>query len=356
MEGASPTTAIDLTADDPSPPRQLQLPLPAFGPILLPIRRARARDERSPAPSPSPPPPPERRPPPDEPQLTRRQHKAAARAGGQPNGPELGGPSRHGDLGAWKERVFQELRLHGEYAAALEAVRRFQVTSIQTLVPNRYRRPIENLQLPPSLPDAFTYEIAEPMRAIRDVYEEHTIAKQDPTKLVLYTDASGGNTTSGCGLAIVYRQTLPHGGGWSPWTMSGYKVRGQSTPTNLLEGIAFIKALDKAIEITKATPNLLESVVVYTDAQSVMQQLGGRRYWDLRDYVVTKVNQLCALGPSLSLRWSPSHSKVPGNEIADRIAGLANRHDYQGLAEVVDLSDDDVDVKDEDVKDGYGDV
>jgi hypothetical protein len=32
--------------------------------------------------------------------------------------------------------------------------------------------------------------------------------------------------------------------------------------------------------------------------------------------------------------------QVPGNELADRIAGLASAHVYNNMAEVVDLSDD----------------
>ncbi|KAF2686444.1 hypothetical protein K458DRAFT_429462 [Lentithecium fluviatile CBS 122367] len=241
----------------------------------------------------------------------------------------------HANFSFWKDKVYQELAIAAEHKISRLAVRMFNKQTITTVVPNRYLRP-PTLDGQLEFPGAI--ERLEPVPAVRQAYQEHTSARRDTARMVLWTDGSARKLHRG--FAVAWR--LSTATGWDRWEAAGYKAIGELLDSSGMEALAVIKALDKAHELILRFPGRFTAIAIYTDATFVLETAKRPAKSSLGRHLVKKANLLRQCAAEISLRWCPGHSKVPGNELADRIAGLAGSHVYKNMTEVVDLSDDDV--------------
>lgn len=183
-------------------------------------------------------------------------------------------------------------------------------------------------------------EIQAPMRALEAAYREH-LAPQKSDRLVLWTDGSRYS------FAVVYRKTEADGS-WGPWTALGFHVKAKTTTSGQNEALGILKAVDLARKKVKESPSQWKKVAVYTDCQSNLNAIGRAdgRHNPIVDHIVRKAMALRRYGAELSLHWCPSHSDVPGNEIADHVAARANRRER--VVEVLDDDETDGDATDDD--------
>jgi hypothetical protein len=292
-EGLSKNTAIDLTSDDDSVPplflSQCNQPRRIRPSNEVPTaKQARGKDTRT---------------------VLFRNCKTASKKTKEPDVQLLVG---HRDLSYWKDKHYQELGIDAEYQLVLRMKQTFKPASIQTIVPDRYLRPMHKQgHRRPAFPGVIVAG-GRPVEAIRKAYEEHTPVSQDFRRLVLWTDGSGCRKSSGRGMGVVVRTTLPGGVGWSPWMVRGYVSFGKRIETWGVEGLAMVKAIDLACEMIRAEPSRFAAVAIYTDALTVLDQLRSHSPRALCERIVKKAMGLRREGsnPTLTLHWCPGHSKV----------------------------------------------
>ncbi|KAF2706588.1 hypothetical protein K504DRAFT_458986 [Pleomassaria siparia CBS 279.74] len=216
--------------------------------------------------------------------------------------------SSHHNLTFWKNKYFDELLIKSDYELIQAVALSFRTASIQTVVPDRFFRSQSRLK-PNHRRPAFPGEIEtlQAGQAVRKAYEEHTPAKQDVGRLVLWTDASGTR-----GIGIVYRETLPGGAGWSSWTMNGYVARGREVHNTDVEGLAVLKAIDLACEKVRAKPERWTAVSIYTDSLGFLQLVKRNPLRPQSESTIKKAMKLRRLGNNLTitLHWCPGHSRV----------------------------------------------
>ncbi|RGP73727.1 nadph2 dehydrogenase [Fusarium longipes] len=165
-------------------------------------------------------------------------------------------------------------------------------------------------------------------------------------RLVLWTDASGGNRRSGAGWAFAFREGFT----WVRIAAKGPGGRG----TNFLELMAISFALDYTIQIverqTESEKNQLQTLEIYTDSQGALSLLGRmqsvlnvdliepdymmsnqrrkKKAWRKRlDNVAVremglKIKKLQEAGVEVELHWVP-RNQFTGSILADDGAGLA---------------------------------
>ncbi|KAF2447583.1 hypothetical protein P171DRAFT_227832 [Karstenula rhodostoma CBS 690.94] len=207
------------------------------------------------------------------------------------------------------------------------AVAMFDKRQIQTVVPNRYLRtgvPSKNTHRQTlAFPGTVEVLLATPMTAVENAYKEHTADKLDTSRLVLWTDGSAAGSHYSertRGFAVTWRRSTATG--WGRWEAIGFQAQGELPDSSSMETLA--------------------TVAIYTDSTSAIHIAQNPNH-PLGLHIIRKARILTNFGPTLSLHWCPAHSDVPGNELADKIAGMARSHVYGGNAEFVDLSDDDDD-------------
>jgi hypothetical protein len=222
----------------------------------------------------------------------------------------------HRDLSYWKDKHYEELGIDAEYQLVLRMKQTFKPASIQTIVPDRYLRPMHKQgHRRPAFPGVIVAG-GRPVEAIRKAFEEHTPVSQDYGRLVLWTDGSGCSKSSGRGMGVVFRTTLPGGVGWSPWMVRGYVSFGKRIETWEVEGLAMVKAIDVACEMIRAEPGRFAAVAIYTDALTVLDQLRCNSSRALCGRIIKKAMGLRREGsnPTITLHWCPGHSKVRSSE------------------------------------------
>jgi hypothetical protein len=109
----------------------------------------------------------------------------------------------------------------------------------------------------------------------------------------------------------------------------------------VVEELAVIRALEKARELIVKFPGQFKHIHIYTDSHQALRTAENCSS-PIGRYMLDKASAIHSrqANVKLSLHWCPGHSKVPGNVLADRIAGLACGFDYKDMQEIVDLSDD----------------
>jgi len=278
-----------------------------------------------------------------------------------PKGSDLMLVRSHRHMEFWKDKYATEMGIYAELDKVNAAVALFDKQSIQTVVPQRYmcterRSQRRGTSFPGHL------DPASNLGTIKRAYQEHTDAKRDPSRLVLWSDGSSRGPLHG--FAITWRRSLPDS--WAPWEAAGFKVatRGRDIDSGSVEVIAVIRSLEKAREIACKAPEL-KSVVIYTDSSTSIKLAGsygksyGKKMCGMPKMpkkakrhvdgmlIIKKARRLRQMGLAISLHWCPGHSGVPGNELADKIASIAGKHTYGTSKEIIDLSDDDEDNEDE---------
>jgi ribonuclease HI len=218
----------------------------------------------------------------------------------------------HRHLSYWKDKSFKELGIEQELTFALETPP--EAITMRTIVPHQYLKAnvLSNRRLRQHhILGNIQIEILNAMPAIEKAYKEHTVAKQDPTNLVLWTD--GSRKGSYLGVAVVFRHAL-YVGGWGPWAAYGFRSQGKLTGSHEMEGIAIIKAFDIVKREMEKHPGYWESVTVYSDSIGFLQQVRNHK----RTHMIYRLNQkakaLRTLEPGMKLQlcWCPGHSKVSG--------------------------------------------
>jgi hypothetical protein len=289
-KGLSKNTAIDLTSDDD--------PVPPFLSQRNQHRGNRKLIEE-----------------PNAKRITRSRARESLKTGKiskQSKGPDLQLLVGHRHLRFWKDKHYQEMGIDAEYQLVLSMGRAFKPSSIQTIVPDRYLRPmLKQGHRRPAFPGVIVAG-GRPVEAIRKAYEEHTSGSQDFRRLVFWTDGSGCGRSSGRGMGVVFRTTLLGGVGWSPWMARGYVSVGKKIETSEVEGLAMVKAIDLACEMIRAEPNRFTAIAIYTDALTVLDQLRAHSPRPLCERIVKKALGLRREGsnPTITLHWCPGHSKV----------------------------------------------
>lgn len=265
--------------------------------------------------------------------------------------PELLMITNHRKLRFWKDKYFQELDLKNELRCAKNAFRHFDKSILKTMVTDRYLRTgTASKKGHPVLRFPGTIEIRSAGQAVRQAYEEHTPVKSNTSRLVLWTDGSGGGNHRG--FAVAWRRSTPRG--WGCWEVIGFKALGHAD----VETLAVIKAIDKACELASNNDDLT-TVSIYTDSTGALYRAQNPEKDFLGETITRKARKLRTLGTSISLHWCPGHSKVlyseglpahlyanlgqqiPGNELADKVAGFARTHVDGNMTEVIDVKDDD---------------
>ncbi|KAF2120468.1 hypothetical protein BDV96DRAFT_641145 [Lophiotrema nucula] len=322
--GTSSASAIDLTDDEPAQTVPL---VPAVIPVQIPPKR------------------------------TRGGARMALKHSSRHNG-DCEVLTSHKNLGVFKDRHFKELRIQNEYTIVRRAAAVFDKTQLKTVIPSQYLRSAltgRNAALAGHkkakgigsgrralFPGQV--ETLGPVAAVKQAYEEHTTAKIDPSRLVLWTDASGAR--GGHGFAVAYREASSSQS-WAAWSVDGFSAHGALASVDQLESIAVIKACEIVIRRATASPGQYKSVSIYSDSLTFLKQVKhsqdrkNRGDYRLVDKVIRKATIVKKEHKiKISLHWVPGHSKVPGNELADRVAGIAAGHRIgPGSTETIELSD-----------------
>lgn len=213
----------------------------------------------------------------------------------------------HRTLKFWKDKYFKELGIDNELTLATNAAQYFEKSSIQTVVPNRYFRRAVTSKRGRRRTATFPgdVQILSAGQAVHQAYEEHTTAKQDTGRLVLWTD--GSKSSRGRGFAVAWRRSTA--AGWGRWQAAGYKVIGTPLTSDGMEHLGVIKALEKAREIARHSK--LTAVSIYTDSTTALHLARQPAKCPLGYQMVAKARLLRKAGrPSITLHWCPGHSRV----------------------------------------------
>lgn len=197
-------------------------------------------------------------------------------------------------------------------------------------------------------------EIAERGVAINQAALESSQSKfliEEPGRRYFFTDA-GGSSRKAMGIGVAWKDYQPDG--TSQWVARGSKLpysRNTNMPINRAEALAIWLALQIVAEMmgtgTESSPievGRCTRVVVYTDSQSVLSALSQGPLvherllsveageYELHAYalIIKQAYELKRLGIDVELRWVKGHVLVPGNELADKIAGMAARSGNMG--------------------------
>lgn len=255
-----------------------------------------------------------------------QQAKAARRSKFKRNSPGLEVLTAHRQLDFWKNKLFNQLNIKSALDLAMASATAFDKNKITTVVPNRYL-------FPPTLPSAEfpgVLKIDSAMKAIERAYRENMAENLDTHRLVLWTDGSG-SLGGRQGLAVAWRHSET--GQWGPWKAEGYKaIGGIAVTSDAMEYLAVIKAFDLACSMVEKDSKPFKTVVIYTDATSVIESLRHRAPTKaLALHIVKRAMKLIELGiVDLSIHWVPGHSKVmyfisTGMVTAHRLTGTGAR-------------------------------
>lgn len=221
----------------------------------------------------------------------------------------------HHKLTFWKNIHFNDLNIRPEYEFALRTPPEQVIYS--TIIPNRYFR-AAGFRKGERFKSAEEHgkevhgriNILEAIPAVKQAYQEHTAESRHPSKLVLWTDGSGGRNTAGRGSAVVYRHANLDGPGWTPWKAFGFKLFDKSLNPEDMESIAVIKAIDIASAKVREDPQRWKSISIYSDSKGLLEHLESKCKKPLVYYIHKKAKALISLGIDLTMHWCPGHSKV----------------------------------------------
>ncbi|KAF2019039.1 RnaseH-domain-containing protein [Aaosphaeria arxii CBS 175.79] len=246
--------------------------------------------------------------------------------------PEL---KTHHQLGPLKDKIFNELGLSIERVLAMDTRPELK----QMSVPNRYldnasrlRAGEENYIFPGDI------EISGPLTAIRAAYGEHIASARDASRIVIWAD--GSSSPAGAGVGVAYRLTSLKNDRWTNWNSLGLQVKGNDIGSLEAEFLAVMKAIDTARDLFSREPGRYKATTIYTDSQSVLDHCNRRAEKPPVSAIFRKAMSLKQLGSDIKLRWCPGHSKVPGNELADKAAQRAASQLFRQDEEFIVLTDD----------------
>jgi ribonuclease HI len=300
VAGGSAATAIDLTSDDAKAevlvPQSYLPSLHNAHPVVVGSRSMRSTTLQSSTSLPAL-------------SLPTSGRSVTRRRKAKSSGPELKEIKSHHGLTFWKNKYFQELGIASELQLVSNAAQYFEKGTITTVVPNRY------LNLPVTTKNGRrdsvfpgNVEVLGAGRAVRQAYTEHTPARLDVARLVLWTDGSAGcRRNLNRGFAVAWRRTAATG--WGRWECAGYKAIGELLDATGMESLAVIKALDKACELLRQSPGQFKSVAIYTDSQAALK-CAELTKTSIGRHMLKKARLIRQRGALLSLHWCPGHSKV----------------------------------------------
>lgn len=246
--------------------------------------------------------------------------------------------SSHRQLTVFKDKHFTNLNLESEHTLAMLAAEAYNVESTQTVLAQPFLELTGLRSASVSTRFPGVVEVKQPMIALQQAYMEHTQTKFDPKRLVLWTDAGGGSRSRG--LAVCYRTALAQSQRWSDWVSHGYVLQGRHIDIDDAECMAILKALEIAQRlVTEGSP--FEAITIYSDSMNTLDGLKNSNRRIMTDKLARYSSVLTEKGLSVSLHWVPGHSRVPGNELADRVAGKAAQRRAGIAKEVIELSDGD---------------
>lgn len=229
------------------------------------------------------------------------------------------------DLDYWVDAYTKELDILPELETIELVASRFGGNNVRFIDIPPFVREGQNGRRPP-----FPGTIVECATKTKEVplykaYKEHTAAMLNPSRLVLWADASRGPLDSGgqVGLGVAWRRGV--GAAWSDWEVLGFKVQenvssSYRNPLNSdeAEPLAVIQALKKAHDLVAQELGRLKTVIVYTDSSSTLSA-SRRPRKPLHQQIVQHAEDLKKLGVEIVLRWCPGHKKVRMISSADDI-------------------------------------
>ncbi|KAL9093571.1 MAG: hypothetical protein Q9165_003966 [Trypethelium subeluteriae] len=196
---------------------------------------------------------------------------------------------------------------------------------------NRSSRDIEKLDfLTPAVaqPTSFFSEVGIQDREIaaQRAVDEHLSASED--RHAYFCDASvlwRAEGATGVGIAWKEDPTIVR----SNWVARGFSIDPGLT-TIEAEGIAMVKALHIAIERTTDLNRMRLATIIYSDSDSILDMLIKFPHWKrsrtttaIVHRIVDLANQLEENAVRVSFFWCPGHCRIPGNELADKVASEA---------------------------------
>ena len=170
--------------------------------------------------------------------------------------------------------------------------------------------------------------IQEPVAAVSFALDEYETCRVDAAnRLTFWVDASVRKGNDGSvGLAVVHKGSRDA----KDWITKGY-IFHKFLPSDQAECLAIAQALHDALDMVDGRPTLGSAVVVYSDSHSALMNIlnfdiEDRKFgYAIIEIVMMKARELRHRGVRVFLHWVPSHQHVPGNELADWVAGLASK-------------------------------
>ncbi|KAF2003293.1 hypothetical protein P154DRAFT_573287 [Amniculicola lignicola CBS 123094] len=247
--------------------------------------------------------------------------KAKKREASEPSTPPIGGKK-------WKEMLLNSIQMLHETAAINIA---FDEYDPKTAVPLKLANYYENLpRSPPTKISSCLATIGPNMHDKISTFEHaclvHHASEAERGRTIMFTDGSYRFDVNVGAAAVVWRDGHP--GGWGRWETHCVAGRNhgsmETEEIGLLEGLWMIRRKQIRDE------NTLLQVDLYTDALHVLEKLMKCEKKGVWPVVYQKVlhaaNLITAGGTTLTIRRVPGHASVPGNVLADRIAGLTTRY------------------------------
>lgn len=172
--------------------------------------------------------------------------------------------------------------------------------------------------------------IQDHLTAITQALSEHCKdgpRRKEPGRHSFHVDAAVSKKHDLTGIGVTFKT---HRQDWaSLWTAKGYQIC-KTLEQNDAEMWAVWQAMEIVLEkiytdsgyIVPSDPCSL--AVIYTDSQSALHRIGRCAQGDgIAARIGNQAKELQELGVNIELHWVPGHEKIPGNELADRMAKQA---------------------------------
>ena len=176
--------------------------------------------------------------------------------------------------------------------------------------------------------------IQDSLSAMTQALSEHTMRgprRREPGRHAFYVDAALSHKHNHSGVGVVHKKYRQD---WaSPWTVQGYRIE-----ERLDQMDAGLWAIWQAMQIVlekvytdsgyAQPPDECYNAIIYSDCEPALQRIRRTGLVDglVEQKIFSQSQDLMELGVNVELHWCPGHRKVPGNELANRLAKEVSFH------------------------------
>lgn len=143
-------------------------------------------------------------------------------------------------------------------------------------------------------------------------------------RTVFWVDGATSGGASGIGVVLKEYPARTS----SSWSIHGYHIPRELDPI-IVELLAILKALELAEQYIPHSPTSSQYMVIYSDCTFALARIrdGNTDQPRLQDVITRKIAMRSVIlkshGINIHLHWVPSHVRIPGNVLADRVAKRA---------------------------------